>query len=146
MDQLEKKFLKWWFGEDPTNWSKSDTKLAVLSVILQKSRKQNQAIAAISIRQIKAGLKKTYNKDLSPRQIRNVIQSLRKIVVKEKDPRNHRRTLYRINPSAIEEMVITLIKLNNETGHKNNSFEAILCCYPFSSTEKKKFLAISHKH
>ena len=145
MSQIEKKVLKWWFGEDPTNWSKSETKLAVLAVILQKSRKQNQAIAAISIRQIKAGLKKYYNKDLSQRQILNVIQSLEKIVVKEKDPRNHRRTLYRINPSKVEEMVITLIKLNNETGHKNNSFEGILC-YPFSSTKKKKFLAISHKH
>jgi len=90
-------------------------------------------------------LKKNYNKDLSERHILNVIRSLGKIVVKEKDPRNQRRTLYRINPSAVEEMMITLIKLNNETGHKNNSFEGILC-YPFSSTEKRKFLAISHKH
>ena len=145
MDQIEKKFLKWWFGEKPINWSKSETKLAVLVVILQKLRKQNQAIAAISIRQIKAGLKKYYSKDLSQRQILNVIRSLGKIVVKEKDPRNHRRTLYRINPSAVEEMVITLIKFNNETGHKNNSFEGMLC-NSLLSAEKKKFLIISHKH
>jgi Glu-tRNA(Gln) amidotransferase subunit E-like FAD-binding protein len=145
MDQLEKKLLKWWFGEDPTNWSKSDTKLAVLSVILQKSRKQNQAITAISIRQIKAGLKKTYNKDLSPRQIRNVIQSLGKIVVKEKDLRNHRRTLYRINPTSVEEITFTLVKLNNEKAHENNGIDRILY-YPLASIEKKKLLAISHKH
>jgi Glu-tRNA(Gln) amidotransferase subunit E-like FAD-binding protein len=145
MSQIEKKVLKWWFGEDPTNWSKSETKLAVLAVILRKSRKQNQAIAAISKPQIKAGLKKYYNKDLSERQILNVVRSLGKIIVKEKDPRNHRKNLYRINPSAIEEMMITLVKLNNETGDKNNIFDAILC-YPLSSTEKKRFLAISHKH
>ena len=145
MDQLEKKFLKWWFGEDPINWSKSETKLAVLAVIFQKIEKQNQIIAAISIRQIKAGLKKHYNKDLSERQILNVVRSLEKIVVTEKDPRNHRMTLYRINPSAAEEMQITLIKLDNETDYENNNFVGILC-YPFSSTKKKKFLAIGHKH
>jgi Glu-tRNA(Gln) amidotransferase subunit E-like FAD-binding protein len=145
MDQIEKKVFKWLFGENPGNWSKSDTKLAVLAVILQKSRKQNQAITAISLRQIKAGLKKHYNKDLSERQILNVIRSLGKVVVKEKDPRDQRRTLYRINPNAIEEMVITLIKLNNETEHTNNNIEGILS-YPFSSTQKKKFLAIGHKH
>lgn len=145
MDQIEKKFLKWWFGENPINWSKSETKLAVLAVIFQKLRERNQAIAATSIQQIKKGLKKYYYKDLSERQILNVIRSLGKIVVKEKDPRNHRRTLYLINPSVVEEMVITLIKLNNETRHKNNSFEGILS-YPLLSTEKNKFLAISHKH
>ncbi|HDQ05588.1 MAG TPA: hypothetical protein ENN36_02550 [Candidatus Bathyarchaeota archaeon] len=59
MDQIEKKVFKWLFGENPTNWNKSDTKLAVLAVILQKSRKQNQAITAVSLRQIKAGLEKT---------------------------------------------------------------------------------------
>jgi len=145
MDQIEKKFLKWWFGEKPINWSKSETKLAVLVVILQKLRKQNQAIAAISIRQIKAGLKKYYSKDLSQRQILNVIRSLGKIVVKEKDPRNHRRTLYRINPNSVEEATITLVKLNNKKTHKDNYFEGTLS-YPLLSTEKKKFLAIGHKH
>lgn len=134
-----------WSGENPTNWNKSDTKLATLAVILQKSRKQNQAITAISLSQIKAGLKKHYDKDLSERQILNVIRSLGKVVVKEKDPRDQRKTLYRINPNAIEEMVITVIKLNNETVHTNNNIEGILS-YPFSSTEKKNFLAIGHKH
>jgi len=145
MDQIEKKVFKWLFGENPGNWNKSDTKLTVLAVILQKSRKQNQAITAISLRQIKAGLKKHYDKNLSERQILNVIKSLGKVVVKEKDPRDQRKTLYRINPNAIEEMVITLIKLNNETEHTNNNIEGILS-YPFSSTQKKKFLAIGHKH
>lgn len=132
-------------GEEPVNWNKSETKLAVLAVILQKSRKQNQAIAAISIHQIKAGLKERYNKDLTERQIHNVIQSLGKIVVKEKDPRNHRRTLYRINPNSIEETVITLVNLNNTTEDKHTNLEGILCC-PFSSTNKKKFLAIMHNN
>ena len=145
MDPIEKKVLKWLFGEDPVNWSKSETKLAVLAVILQKTKKQNQAITAISIRQIKAGLKKQYDKDLSERQILNVIRRLGKIVVKEKDPRDHRKTLYRINPSAVKEMVITLIKLNNETENENNNIEGILS-YPLLSSEKKKFLAIGHKH
>ena len=145
MDPIEKKVLKWLFGEDPTNWSKSETKLAVLAVILQKTKKQNQAITAISLRQIKAGLKKHYDKDLSQRQILNVIRSLGKIVVKEKDPRDHRKTLYRINPNAVKEMVITLIKLNNETENENNNIEGILS-YPLLSSEKKKFLAIGHKH
>lgn len=144
MDQIEKKLLKWWFGEDPTNWSKSETKLAVLAVIIKKSRKRNQTIAAASIRQIQSGLKKYYNKDLTERQILNVIRSLGRIVVKEKDPRNHRRTLYRINPNSIEEATITLVKLNNKKTHKNNYFEGTLC-YPLLSTEKKKFLAICHK-
>ncbi|HDQ05587.1 MAG TPA: hypothetical protein ENN36_02545 [Candidatus Bathyarchaeota archaeon] len=67
------------------------------------------------------------------------------MVVKEKDPRDQRKTLYRINPNAIEEMAITLIKLNNENEQLNNSIEGILS-YPFSSTEKKKYLAIGHKH
>ena len=145
MDPIEKKVFRWLFGEDPVNWNKSETKLAILAVILQKSRKQNQAITAISLRQIKSGLEKQYNKDLSERQILNVIQKLGKIVAKEKDPRDQRKTLYRINPNAIEEKVITLIKLNNETENENNNIEGILS-YPFSSTQKKKFLAIGHKH
>jgi len=117
----------------------------VLAVIIEKSRKLDQAIAAASIRQIKAGLKKYYNKDLTERQILNVISGLGRIVVKEKDPRNHRRTLYRINPNSVEEATITVVKLNNKKAHKNNSFEGILC-YHLLSTEKKKFLAIGHKH
>jgi len=145
MDRIQKKVLKWWFGEDPTNWSKSETKLAVLAVILRKSRKLIQAIAATSIQGIKSGLKKYYDKDLTERQILNVIRSLGKIVVKEKDPHNHRKTLYRINPSSVEEITFTLVKLNNEEVHKNNSLEGILY-YPFPSIKKKKFLAISHKH
>jgi len=145
MDQIQKKVLKWWFGENPINWSKSETKLAVLAVILRKSRKLNQTIVAISIQEIKRGLKKYYDKDLTERQILNVIQSLGKIVVKEKDPRNHRKTLYRINPCSVEEITFTLVKLNNEKAHKNNGLNGILY-YPFSSTKKKKFLAISHKH
>lgn len=145
MDQIEKRFLKWLYGEDAINWSKSETKLAVLVIIVKKSRKLNQTIAAISIQGIKRGLKKYYDKDLTERQILNVIRSLGRIVVKEKDPRNHRRTLYRINPSAVEEITFTLVKLNNEEARKNNDLDGLLC-YPFSSIEKKKFLAISHKH
>ncbi len=145
MDPIEKKVFRWLFGEEPVNWNKSETKLAILAVILQKSRKQNQAISASSIYQIKSGLKKQYDKDLSERQILNVLKSLGKIIVKEKDPRDHRKTLYRINPNAIEEIVITLIKLNNENEQINNNIEGILS-YPFLSTQKKKVLAIGHKH
>jgi len=101
MEQNEKNVLNQKPEEDPLNRSKSETKLAVLSVIIKKSRKLNQTIAAASIRQIKAGLKKYYNKDLTERQILNVIRTLGRIVVKEKDPRNHRRSLYRINPNSI---------------------------------------------
>ena len=145
MEQTEKNVLNQGSKEDSLNWSKSETKIAVLAVIIEKSRKLDQAIAAASIRQIKAGLKKYYNEDLSERQILNVIRGLGRIVVKEKDPRNHRRTLYRINPNSVEEATITLVKLNNKKTHKNNNFEGILC-YPLLSTEKKKFLAIGHKH
>ncbi|MBN1785353.1 MAG: hypothetical protein JW815_06420, partial [Candidatus Bathyarchaeota archaeon] len=63
MDPIEKKVFTWLFGEDTVNWNKSESKLAVLAVILQKSRKQNQAITAISLQQIKAGLEKQYDKD-----------------------------------------------------------------------------------
>jgi hypothetical protein len=145
LDQIQKKLLKWWFGEDPTNWSKSETKLAVLSVILRKSRKRNQTIVASSIQDIKTGLKKHYDKDLTERQILNVTRSLARIVIKEKDPRNHRKTLYRINPSAVEEISFTLVKLDNEKTSENNGIDGILYC-PLASIEKKKFLAISHKH
>lgn len=145
MDPIEKKVFRWLFGEDTINQNKSATKLAVITVILQKSRKQNQAITAISLRQIKSELKKQYDKDLSERQILNVLRSLGKIVVKEKDPRDQRKTLYRINSNAMEEKVITLIKLNNKTGSSNKNIEGILTS-PFSSTEKEKFLAIVHKH
>lgn len=145
MDQIQNKPPKWWFGENPINWSKSETKLAVLAIIFQESRKQNQTIAATSISQIKAGLKKFYNKDLSQRHILHVIQSLGKIILKEKDPRDQRKTLYRINPSVVEEMMVTLIKLNNESKHESTNFDWILC-EPFSPTDKRKFLGISHKH
>ena len=144
-EQTEKNVLNQGSKENPLNWSKSETKLAVLSVIIKKSRKLNRTIAAASIRQIRSGLKKHYNKDLTERQILNVIRSLGRIVVKEKDPRNHRKTLYRINPNSIEEATITIVKLNNKKTHKNNYFEGTLC-YPLLSTEKKKFLAIGHKH
>ena len=144
-EQTEKNVLNQGSKENPLNWSKSETKLAVLSVIIKKSRKLNRTIAAASIRQIRSGLKKHYNKDLTERQILNVIRSLGRIVVKEKDPRNHRKTLYRINPNSVEEATITIVKLNNKKTHKNNYFEGTLC-YPLLSTEKKKFLAIGHKH
>lgn len=145
MEQTEKNVLNQGSEDDPLNWTKSETELAVLSVIIKKSRKLNQTIAAASIRQIQSGLKKYYNKDLTERQILNVIRSLGRIVVKEKDPRNQRRTLYRINPNSVEEATITLVKLNHKKTHKNNYFEGTLC-YPLLSTEKKKFLAIGHKH
>jgi len=145
MEQNEKNVPNPKPEENPINWSKSETNLAVLSILIKKSRTLNQTIAATSIRQIKAGLKKCYNKDLTERQILNVIRCLGRIVVKEKDPRNHRRSLYRINPNSVEEATITLVKLNNKKTHKNNNFEGMLC-YPLLSIKKKKFLAICHKH
>ena len=144
VEQSLKKLLKVWSGES-ADWSKSETKLAVLAIIFKKSRKRNQTITAFSIHQIKAELKHAYNKDLSERQILSVIQNLGTLIIKEKDPRNHRRTLYRINPNKVEEMIVTLIKLDNENGQKIDSFEGILC-YPLLSNNKKKFLAISHRH
>jgi hypothetical protein len=145
LDQIQKKILKWWFGENPTSWSKSETKFVVLMVILQKSRQQNRIVSATSIKEIKTGLKRYYDKDLTERQILNVIQSSGKIVMKEKDPRNHRRTIYKINPNLVEEVTFTLVNLNNEKAHKSNRIDGILF-YPLSSIEKKKFLAISHKY
>ncbi len=127
----------------PITWNESETKLTVLTVILRKSRKQGQTIAATSIQEIKNDLKKYYDKDLSERQILNVTQSLKRIVIKEKDPRDHRKTLYRINPNAIKELSFTLVKLNNENKHNDDFVDGILY-YPISSVEKKRFLAISH--
>lgn len=124
--------------------NKSETKIAVLAIIIKKSRRLNHTSAAASMQQIKDGLKKTYNKELTERQILNLIRGLGTIVRKEKDPRNHRRTLYRINPNLIEETTITLVKLSNNQMQKRSGFEGILC-YPLLSTEKKKFLAICHK-
>jgi len=124
---------------------KSEIRLAVLVIISKKSRARNRTIAAISLREIKNGLRKYYNKDLTERHILNVIRDLEKIVVNEKDPRNHRRTLYRINPTFIEEITLTLIKLNNEKLHTNNLLKGLLCV-PLLSIEKKKFLVIDHEH
>jgi len=50
-----------------------------------------------------------------------------------------------VNENLVEEATITLIKLNNEKTPENSNFEGILC-YPLLSKEKKKFLAIGHKH
>lgn len=121
--------------------SKSEIIIVVLAVISKKSREQKRTIAATSLREIKNGLKKHYNKDLSERQILNVIHSLGKLVIKEKDPRNHRRSLYRTNPTFVEEATLTLVKLNNDKDHKSNDFEGILYS-PLVKTEKKKFLVI----
>lgn len=145
LDQIQKKVLEWWFGGGLINWSKSETKLTVLVVILRKSRKRNQTISATSIQEIKSGLKKYYDKDLSKRQILNVVRSLGRIVVKEKNPHDHRKTLYRINPNLVEEITFTLVKLNNEKANENNGIDGILYT-PIASIEKKKFLAVSHKH
>jgi hypothetical protein len=65
---------------------------------------------------------------------------LEKIVIKEKDPRNHRRSLYRTNPNFIEEVTLTLIKLNKEE-NQSKDFEGILYA-PLVKTDKKKFLVI----
>jgi hypothetical protein len=124
---------------------KSEIRLGVLAIISKKSKERNRTIAAISLREIKEGLSKYYNKDLTERHILNVIRDLEKIVVKEKDPRNHRRTLYRINPTFTEEVTLTFIKLNNEKLHTNNLLKGLLCV-PLLSVEKKKFLVIDREH
>lgn len=126
--------------ENPLD-SKSEIIIAVLAVISKKSRERKRTIAATSLREIKNGLKKHYDKDLSERQILNVIRDLGKLVIKEKDPRNHRRSLYRTNPNFVEEATLTLVKLNNNKEHKSNDFEGILYS-PLVKTEKKKFLVI----
>jgi hypothetical protein len=120
--------------------SKSEIIIAVLAVISKKSRERKRTIAAASLQEIRNGLKKHYEKDLSERQILNVIRDLGKIVIKEKDPRNHRRSLYRTNPNFVEEVTLTLIKLNKEE-HQSKDFEGILYA-PLVKTDKKKFLVI----
>lgn len=124
--------------------SKSEIILAVLAVISKKSRERNRTIAAASLREIKNGLKKHYNKDLTERYILNMIRSLGKLVIKEKDPRNHRKSLYRINPNFVKEATLTLVELNNEKTQKNNELEGLLYS-PILNMEKKKFLVINHK-
>jgi len=123
---------------------KSEIMIAILAVISKKSRRQNRTIAATSLREIKNGLKKYYNKDLTERHILNLIHDLGRVVLKEKDPRNQRRTLYRTNPNFVKEATLTLVKLNNDQAQKNNKFEGILYS-PIVNTEKKKFLVINHK-
>jgi len=123
--------------------SKSEITIAVLAVISKKSRDRNRTIAATSLREIKNGLKNHYNKDLTQRHILNVIHSLEKLVIKEKDPRNHRRSLYRTNPNFVEEVTLTLVKLNNNKEH-NNEFEGILYS-PLVKTGKQRFLVFDHK-
>jgi hypothetical protein len=120
--------------------SKSEIIIAVLAIISKKSREHKRTIAAASLREIRNGLKKHYEKDLSERQILNVIHDLGKIVIKEKDPRNHRRSLYRTNPNFIEEVTLTLIKINKEE-NQSKDFEGILYA-PLVKTDKKKFLVI----
>jgi hypothetical protein len=80
-----------------------EIKMAVLAVISKRSKGRDRTIAAASLREIKNDLKKNYLKDVTERQVLNVIRDLGKLVVKEKDPRDRRRTLYRINPSVVEE-------------------------------------------
>jgi hypothetical protein len=126
--------------ENPLD-SKSEIIIAVLAIISKKSRERKRTIAATSLREIRNGLKKHYNKELSERQILNVIHNLGKLVIKEKDPRNHRRSLYRTNPHFVEEATLTLVKLNNDKEHKSSDFEGILYS-PLVKTEKKKFLVI----
>jgi hypothetical protein len=121
---------------------KSEIIIAVLAVISKKSRERKRTIAAASLQEIRNGLKKHYEKDLSERQILNVIHDLRKIVIKEKDPRNHRRSLYKTNPKYIEEVTLTLVTLNNDKEHSLSDFEGILYS-PLVKTEKKKFLVIN---
>jgi hypothetical protein len=122
---------------------KSEIIIAVLAVISKKSRERKRTIAAASLREIKNGLKKHYNKELSERQILNVIHGLGKLVINEKDPRNHRRSLYKTNPTFVEEVTLTLVKLNSDKGHKSKNFEGILYS-PIVKTEKKKFLVIDN--
>ncbi|MDG6222161.1 MAG: hypothetical protein IAX21_08715 [Candidatus Bathyarchaeota archaeon] len=120
------------------------TKLAIIAIIYRTSEKRDQIIAATSIQQIRDELKQRYNKDLSERWILDIIKSLGKIVIKQKDPRNRRKTLYRINPSMIENTLITLIKFNNTTRNNNPYFEGILSS--MTSEETSKFLAIGHQN
>ena len=145
MTPNEKEILEQASKENPFNSKKSDITIAVLAVIIKKSRKRNRTIAATSLMEIKNGLKKRYNKDLTERHILNAIRDLGKLVLKEKDPRNHRRTLYRTNPNFLKEATITLVKLNDEQTRYNNEFEGIVCS-PLLSEEKKKFLAIGRTH
>lgn len=62
--------------------------------------------------EIKKGLKKYYNKDLTERHILNVINDLGTVVIKEKDPRNHRKPSLQNKPNFVKEA--TLVKLNNK--------------------------------
>ena len=136
----EHDFLKQETKDNPFD-SKSEIIIAVLAVISKKSRERKRTIAAASLREIRNGLKKHYDKDLSERYILNVIRNLGKLVIKEKDPRNHRKSLYRTNPHFVEEVTLTLVKLNNDKEHQSNDFEGILYS-PLVKTEKKKFLVI----
>jgi hypothetical protein len=144
MNSNEKDVLQQETKKDYFDSKKSEVIIAVLAVISKKSRERNRTIAVASLREIKNGLKKHYNKDLTERYILNMIGSLGKLVIKEKDPRNHRKSLYRINPNFGKEATLTLVKLNNEKTQKNNEFEGILYS-PIVNTEKKKFLVINHK-
>jgi hypothetical protein len=103
-----------------------EIKMAVLAVISKRSKGRDRTIAAASLREIKNDLEKNYLKDVTERQVLNVIRDLGKIVVKEKDPRDRRRTLYRINPSMVEETILTLVKLDDQKAYGHDSYEGIL--------------------
>lgn len=144
MIRIEKNVLKQGSKEDPLDPTESEIKIAVLAVISKKSKGWNRTIAAASLREIENELKKYYHKEVTERHILNVIRDLGRIVLKEKDPRNHRKTLYKTNPRFVEEVALTLIKLDNEKVHRIKRFEGILY-YPLVSTEKKKFLVINSR-
>lgn len=103
-----------------------EIKLAVLAVISKRPKGRDRTIAEASLREIKNDLEKNYLKDVTERQVLNVIRDLGKIVVKEKDPRDRRRPLYRINPSMVEEAILTLVKLDDEKAYGHDGYEGIL--------------------
>lgn len=103
-----------------------EIKMAVLAVISKRSKSRVRTIAAASLREIKNDLEKNYLKEVTERQVLNVIRDLGKIIVREKDPRDRRRTLYRINPSVVEEAILTLVKLDDQKAYGHDSYEGIL--------------------
>jgi len=115
--------------------------IAVLAIISKKSRERNRTIAATTLNEIKKELVKYYNIDITERHILNIIQNLKNFVVKERDPSNHRRSIYRINPKVVEEVTVTIIKLDN-ADTQNTNIEGILYS-PLAKLEKK-FLVIDN--
>jgi len=94
--------------------------------------------------EIRNHLDKYYNRKVTDRQILNIIKSLGRIITKEKHPSNHRKTLYRINPKFIEDITLTIIKLDVKN-KLINSYDGILFS-PLMLDEKIKFLVIDNRN